>query len=157
MTKRAVATETAFKIDECEIKRKGPSYTIDTLLELRKKAPQAPFCILIGIDAFLGFTSWHRWQEILENAHLIVAHRPNYHLPQTGIVAKLIRDRLVEEATLIHQKTQGCIFLHPITSLEISATDIRKQIAMGKNARYLLPDNVYEYIKKRGTYSVSTL
>ena len=157
MAKRAVATETAFKIDECEIKRKGPSYTIDTLLELRKKAPQAPFAILIGIAAFLGFTSWHRWQEILENAHLIVAHRPNYHLPQTGIVAKLIRDRLVEDATLIHQKLQGCILLHPITSLEISATDIRKQIAMGKNPRYLLPDNVYEYIKKRGTYSVSTI
>lgn len=157
MTKRAIATESAFKIDECEIKRKGPSYTIDTLLEIRKKAPQVPFCILIGIDAFLGFTSWHRWQEILENAHLIVAHRPNYHLPQTGIVAKLIRDRLVEDTTLIHQKLQGCILLHPITSLEISATDIRKQIAMGKNARYLLPDNVYEYIKKRGTYSVSTI
>jgi len=157
MVKRAVATETGFKIDDCEIKRKGPSYTIDTLLELRKKAPQTPFCILIGIDAFLGFTSWHRWQEILDNAHLIVAHRPNYHLPQTGVVAKLIRDRLVDDAMLIHQKNQGFILMHPITSLEISATDIRKQIAMGKNPRYLLPDNVYEYIKKRGTYSVSTL
>ena len=157
MVKRAAASESAFKIDDCEIKRKGPSYTIDTLLELRKKAPQMPFAILIGIDAFLGFTSWHRWQEILENAHLIVAHRPNYQLPQTGVVAKLIRDRLVDDATLIHQKNHGLIFLHPITSLEISATDIRKQIAKGKNPRYLLPDNVYEYIKKRGTYSVSTL
>src|SRR5579872_5752796 len=127
MSKRAVASEPALKIDETEIKRKGPSYTIDTLLDLRKKAPQVPFCILIGIDAFLGFTSWHRWQDILENAHLIVAHRPNYHLPHTGIVAKLIRDRLVEDATQIHQRLQGCILLHPITSLEISATDIRKQ------------------------------
>lgn len=157
MAKRAVASETALKIEECEIKRKGPSYTIDTLLELRKKAPQVPFCILIGIDAFLGFPSWHRWQEILDNAHLIVAHRPNYHLPATGVIAKLIRDRLVEETEVVHQKLQGCILLHPITSLEISATDIRKQIAMGKNPRYLLPDNVYEYIKKRGTYSVSTI
>ncbi len=157
MTKRAIATESALKIDDCEIKRKGPSYTINTLLELRKKAPQVPFCILIGIDAFLGFPSWHRWQEILDNAHLIVAHRPNYQLPHTGIVAKLLRERLVDEATMLHQKPHGCILLHPITSLEISATDIRKQIAMGKNPRYLLPDNVYEYIKKRGTYSVSTI
>ncbi len=157
LVKRAVATEPALKIDDCEIRRKGPSYTIDTLLELRKKAPQVPFCILIGIDAFLGFPSWHRWQEILENAHLIVAHRPNYHLPSTGVIAKLIRDRLVEDPAAVHQKLQGCILLHPITSLEISATDIRKQIAMGKSPRYLLPDNVYEYIKKRGTYSVSLI
>jgi len=157
MSKRAVASEPALKIDDMEIKRKGPSYTIDTLLELRKKAPQIPFCILLGIDSFLGFTSWHRWQEILENAHLIVAHRPNYHLPHTGIVAKLIRERLTEDLTQIHQKIHGYIVLHPITALEISATDIRQQIAMGKNSRYLLPDNVYEYIKKRGTYSVSTI
>lgn len=157
MARRAVASEPALKIDESEIKRKGPSYTIDTLLELRKKAPQVPFCILIGIDAFLGFTSWHRWQDILENAHLIVAHRPNYHLPHTGIVAKLLREHLVEDAALVHKKTQGCILLHPITPLEISATDIRKQIAMGKSPRYLLPDNVYEYVKKRGTYSVNPI
>jgi len=154
MTRRAVASESALKADETEIKRKEPSYTIDTLLDFRKKAPQVPFCILIGIDAFLGFTSWHRWQDILDNAHLIVAHRPNYHLPHTGIVAKLLRERHSDDATIIHKKIHGCILLHPITSLEISATDIRKQIAMGKNPRYLLPDNVYEYIKKRGTYSV---
>lgn len=157
MVKRAVAAEPKLKIDECEIKRKGPSYTIDTLQEIRKKMPQSPICILIGIDAFLGFTSWHRWQDILDHAHLIVAHRPNYHLPHAGIVAKLIRERLVEDAALIHKKMGGSIFLHPITPLEISATDIRKQIAMGKNPRFLLPDNVFEYIKKRGIYSVSTI
>lgn len=157
MVRRAVIDEPALKIDDCEIRRKGPSYTIDTLLELRKKNPHTSFCILIGIDAFLGFTSWHRWQDILDHAHLIVAHRPNYHLPHTGVVAKLIRERLVEDATLLHKKPGGCIFLHPITSLEISATDIRKQIAMGKNPRYLLPDNVYEYVEKHGIYSVSTL
>ncbi len=156
MAKRAVASEEALKVDDIEIRRKGPSYTIDTLLELRKKT-QHPFCILIGIDAFLGITSWQRWQEILDNAHLIVAHRPNYHLPNTGVVAKLLRDRLSEDSSIVHKKPNGCILLHPITALEISATDIRKQIAMGKNPRYLLPDNVYEFVKKRGIYSVSTL
>jgi nicotinate-nucleotide adenylyltransferase len=157
MAKRAIATESAFKVDDCEIRRKGPSYTIDTLLEFRAKAPQVPFALLLGIDAFLGFTSWNRWQEILDNAHLIVAHRPNYHLPHEGVVAKLLRDRLIEDAQEMRKKIGGSILLHPITSLEISATDIRKQIAMGKNPRYLLPDNVYEHIKKRGTYSVNAL
>ncbi len=157
MVKRAVASETALKIEDSEIRRKGPSYTVDTLADLRKRMPQAVFCILIGIDAFLGFTSWHRWQDILDHAHLLVAHRPNYHLPHTGIVAKLLRERLAEDPTVLHKKMHGCILLHPIKSMEISATDIRKQIAMGKNTRYLLPDNVYDFIKKRGIYSVNTL
>lgn len=156
MAKHAVASESALIVDDLEIKRKGPSYTIDTLLELRKKFTQQPLCLLIGIDAFLGFTSWHRWQDILAQAHLIIAHRPQYHLPQTGIVAKLLQECLTEDPNLIQQKFSGCIILHPITALDISATDIRKQISMGKNPRYLLPDEVYTFIKKRGIYSLNT-
>ena len=157
MTKRAIALEPALEVDDCEIRRKGPSYFIDTLTEYRKKIPHTPFCLLIGIDAFLGFASWHKWEEILEHSHLIVAHRPNYHLPHTGTVAKMIKECLEEDVTIVHKKMGGCIFLHPITSLEISATDIRKQIAMGKNPRYLLPDNVYGYIKQHGIYNVATI
>lgn len=157
MVRRGISSEAGLKVNNCEIQRKGPSYTIDTLLELRKKHPATPFALLIGIDAFLSFASWHRWEEILENAHLIVAHRPNYHLPHTGVVAKLLRERLEEEPNLIHKKIGGSIFLHPITPLEISATDIRKQIALGKSPRYLLPDKVYEYIKQLGIYSVSSI
>lgn len=155
MVKCAIKNEPALFADDREIKRQGSTYTIDTLLEMRKEMPDTPLCLLVGIDAFLGFASWHRFQEILNHAHIIVAHRPHYHLPQDGMITDLIHAKLQKEISYIHENLAGGILLRPITALEISSTDIRKQIAMGRNPRYLLPASVYEYIKQHGIYTVS--
>ena len=151
----AIVDEPSLKADRREIDRHGPSYTIDTLLSFRAEMPQAALCLLIGIDAFLDFTTWHRWEEILELAHLIIAHRPGYQLPLTGIIADLIRSRLQREPAFIRENLAGGILFQAITSLEISASTIRKQIAEGKSSRYLLPDNVYHYIKENQIYHAS--
>ncbi|HLB43098.1 MAG TPA: nicotinate-nucleotide adenylyltransferase [Gammaproteobacteria bacterium] len=155
MVECAVTGEPALYADPREMKHHCPSYMIDTILQFRQEMPRTPLCLLLGIDTFLGFTSWHRWQEILDHVHLVIAHRPLYQLPSTGIIADLIKERLRSEATSIHDHLSGGIIIRPITSLEISATDIRKQIAMGRNPRYLLPDSVYNYIKQHGTYNIS--
>lgn len=157
MVKCAVAAEPALHADDREIRRQGPSYMIDTLLSLRGEFPDTPLCLLIGIDAFLGFPSWNRWEEILTLAHIVIAHRPQYHLPSTGIVSDLVKERLQHEISYIHENMAGGILLRPITALEISATEIRKLIAMGRNPRYLLPDEVFNYIKQHGTYSISRI
>jgi nicotinate-nucleotide adenylyltransferase len=157
MVECAVTGEPALLADGREIRRQGPSYMIDTLLECREEMPDAPLCLLVGIDAFLGFTSWHRWKDILKQAHIIVAHRPHYQLPSTGIIANLMKARLQSEVAFIHENLAGGILFRPMTALEISASDIRKQIAMGRNPRYLLPDSVYDYIKQHGTYSISRI
>lgn len=157
MVKTAIEGESALRADSCEIDRKTPSFTIDTLKELRASQPNSPLCLIMGIDALLSFSSWHKWEEILTLAHLVVAHRPQYHLPQTGIVAELLKERLKQNPRDLHTHMAGNILLHPVTPLDISSTDIRKQIASGRNPRYLLPDSVYNYIKEHGTYSISTL
>ena len=157
MVKKAIAGEPALRVDNCEISRKGPSYTIDTLKTLNKEFPTTPLCLIMGIDALLNFPSWNQWEDILKLAHLLVAHRPQYQLPQTGIVADLIKTRLTSNPADLHKQQGGSIFLHPVTPLEISSTYIRKQFAMGKNPRYLLPNSVYDYIKQHGTYSISRL
>ncbi len=157
MAQCAIAGESALKVDDCEIQRAVPSYTIDTLELLHKKLPTTPLCLIMGIDALLGFPSWHRWEDILKLAHLLIAHRPQYQLPQNGIVADLLKQRLKHSAAALQECLAGNIVLHPVTPLEISATDIRKQIAMGRNPRYLLPDSVYEYIQQHGVYSISRL
>lgn len=157
MVRCAVAGEPAMVADDREIRRPGPTYTIDTLTEMRAEMPDTPLCLLVGIDAFLGFPGWHRWNEILDYAHIIVAHRPHYHLPPSGIVADTIKEHFQQEIAYIHENPAGGILLRAITALEISATDIRKQIAMGKNPRYLLPDVVYDYIQQHGIYSVGKL
>lgn len=155
MVQHAIADEPALTVEDCEILRKGPSFTIDTLEYLQKNCPDTPLCLIMGIDALLGFTSWHRWEDILKIAHLVIAHRPQYQLPQTGIIAELLKQRLKHEASELHASIAGNIFFHPVTPLEISATDIRKQIAMRRSPRFLLPDSVYHYIEQHGVYSIN--
>ncbi len=157
MVKIAVENEPALQVDTREIQRQGPSYTIDTLESLRAEFPQTSFCLIMAIDALLNFPSWNRWQEILDLAHLIVAHRPHYHLPHSGTVADLLKQRLKHNPEAIHETLAGNIILYPVTPLEISATDIRRQIALGLSPRYLLPDAVYKYIQHHGVYSLSRL
>lgn len=157
MVKCAIQDEPALTVDDCEIRRQGPSYMIDTLSDIRQKKPNTPLCLIMGIDALLGFASWHRYQDILNIAHLVIAHRPQYHVPQTGTVANLLKKHLVHRQTALHSKLAGCILLHPVTPLEISATDIRKQITLDRSPRFLLPDPVYQYIKEHGVYSISRL
>jgi nicotinate-nucleotide adenylyltransferase len=152
MVKSAVAAESTFIADDREIRRQGPSYMIDTLLEMRAEFPTTPLCLLVGVDAFLNFHRWHQWQAILDLCHLIVAHRPQYQMPQTGEIADLLHDRLQQDTAFVHQTQAGGILLRPITALEISASEIRKQIAMRRNPRYLLPDPVFNYISEHGIY-----
>lgn len=138
MVSCAVLEEPALYADPREINRKMPSYMIDTVLELRRERPLTPLCLLLGIDAFLGFLSWHKWEEILCHTHLIIAYRPNYQLPTTGNIAELIKERLETKLDVIQQQVSGKLFFHPITALEISASEIRKQIALQKKSTLLI-------------------
>jgi len=155
MVQCATINEPALIADAREIDRQEPSFMIDTLLSLREAYPDSPLCLIVGIDSFLGFTSWHRWKEILDNAHLVIAHRPQYQLPHTGIIADLLKERTQQDPAYLHTHAAGGILVRPITALEISASVIRHLITGGKSPKYLLPDSVYDYIKKHGTYRLS--
>jgi nicotinate-nucleotide adenylyltransferase len=93
MVRAAVAGEPAFAVDDREIRRTGLSYTVDTLTELRAELPGRSLCLLIGMDAFLGMPGWHRWREIFELAHVVVAHRPGWKAPITGPLGEVMVDR----------------------------------------------------------------
>lgn len=153
MVQCAIANEPLLVADPREIARPTPSYTIDTLSAMREEFPQTPLCLLLGIDAFLGFPSWNRWQDIISIAHIVVAHRPQYQLPHQGLIADLLAQRLQLETSFIHQHLSGGILFRPIPSLDISATEIRKQIAIGRDTRYLLPENVHDYIQQHHIYN----
>jgi nicotinate-nucleotide adenylyltransferase len=153
MLKCAVDNQPALYADSREIDRKGPSYMVETLADLRKEMPNSPLCLLLGVDTFLGLPTWHHFEEILNLAHIIVVPRATSQLPTTGILSELINTYLKAEITYIHENSAGGILQLPIPLLDISASNIRKLIAMGSNPRYLLPDNVYHYIQQHGTYN----
>lgn len=76
MVRLATMAEPGFTVDDRELRRQGPSYSVDTLASLRGEFPGRSLCLITGMDAFLGLPGWHRWDEILDFAHIVVAHRP---------------------------------------------------------------------------------
>ncbi len=148
----AIQNMPTFTIEECEIQRHGPSYTIETLELLRQKLPQTPLCFILGLDAWRGFAEWHRYEDILRLAHLIIAMRPSYSLPQSGKTKELLQQYQTQDVSALHVSLGGSIVVHALSERDISATAIRKQIAEGKNPGDLLPNGVYDYIVKQQLY-----
>ena len=152
----AVADDPAFMVDTREYDREGPSYTLDTLESLRADLAGKDLCLLVGMDAFCGFTSWHRWREILEYCHLVVMTRPGKTFPQQGELADFILRHRVADAEALKTRASGLLLLHPVSQLEISSTQIRELLAAGKRADFLLPKSVLEIIKVEGLYTSRT-
>ncbi|MGH8378605.1 MAG: nicotinate-nucleotide adenylyltransferase [Gammaproteobacteria bacterium] len=156
MVKAAIASEPRFVVDEREIRRSAPSYTVDTLMELRGEFPRDALMLIVGMDAFLGFPGWHEWRKIFEFAHVIVAHRPGWVLQSGGDLAETIHRRRAASLREILSETAGRILLQPVTQLEISSTQVRAGIAAGGDPRYLVPDTVRELILNSHCYAKHT-
>lgn len=150
-----VATEAqyGFTVDDRELRRDGPSYSVDTLAALRTEFPLRPLTLIIGMDAFLGLPKWHQWREILQLAHIVVAHRPGWRAPDMGPLGELLADRGTHRIGDLHQAKSGHIYIHDVTQLEISSTEIRELVAAGRDPRFLVPDAVRAVIADSGCYA----
>ncbi|MFM1886616.1 MAG: hypothetical protein RL026_1773 [Pseudomonadota bacterium] len=153
MVQAAVADQPGFTVDDREVRRAGPSYSVLTLGELRAEFPQRPICLLLGMDAFLGLPTWHRWQEILELAHVVVAHRPGWKAPTQGPLGEVMLDRGTGSVRDLHARPAGRVLVHAVTQLEISSTELRQLIATGGDPRYLVPDSVRSLLPQLGCYA----
>jgi nicotinate-nucleotide adenylyltransferase len=153
MVRAAVVGQSGFGVDDREIRRQGVSYTIDTLTELRQENAQRSLCLLLGMDAFLGMPTWHRWREIFELCHVIVAHRPGWKAPTTGPLGEVMVDRGTGSVRELHGSAAGKIYIHGVTQLEIASTDLRALIMSGRDLRYLVPDAVRDLIQRSGCYA----
>lgn len=156
MVRLAIADNSRFVLDSRELERAKknsgtPSYSIDTLTSLREElGKEATLLLLMGSDAFLGLPAWHRWQELLDYCHMIVAHRPGFALMEN--MPKLLKTVWDKSATTqtadLSSKSGGYILLQPITPLDISATRIREDLKNKRTPRYLMPECLIEYIHK---------
>ena len=153
MVQAATAGQPGFVVDEREIRKTGPSYTVETLRELRHEFPDRSLCLIVGMDAFLSLPRWHEWRELFELAHLLVAHRPGWQVPGIGPLGELLVDRATTRVGDLHELRFGLIYIHAVTQLEISSTDVRQLIAMGRDPRFLMPDHVRELILQTQCYS----
>ena len=153
MVQLATRDEPTFVVDNRELQRTGPSYSIDTLASLREEFPNRSLCLITGMDAFLGLPTWHRWDEILDFAHIVVAHRPGWRAPGEGALGVLLGERRTQRVVDLHEKLHGSVYIHAVTQLEIASTEIRNLVAQGYDPRYLMPDSVRAKIMESSCYT----
>lgn len=156
MVLRSTAKNARFSVDASEVEAAAPSYTVHTLERLRGELGAAqPLVLLVGADAFAGLTSWHRWRELFALAHIAVSHRPGFPVEIASLpheLASEFANRRLPDASGLHAGPAGGIVTFAMTQLAISATQIRKLLANGLSARYLLPDEVLDYIQTHSLY-----
>lgn len=153
MVAAAIADQAGFVVDDREVRRSGVSYSVDTLTELRREHPERSLCLLLGMDAFLGLPNWHRWRELLELAHIVVAHRPGWQAPSKGPLGEIMVDHGTGAIRELHRQRAGCLYVHAVTQLEISSTELRSLIVAGRDPRYLVPDAVRQIILETRCYA----
>lgn len=142
-------------VDDREVRRRGASYMVDTLAEIREEAGDAPLVLMVGQDAVNKLDSWHEWRRIFDLAHLVVMRRPKSRHEYTGKLFEALQPRLIDDPELLTRKPSGCVFPLAVTQLEISSTGIRELIASGRSPRFLLPEPVIQYIDQHGLYKPS--
>lgn len=142
-------------VDDRELSRDGPSWTVLTLEELRREMPDRSLCMITGMDSFLGLESWHRWEELVELAHLVVARRPGSALPVEGVLGDLLANRGTENIADIHGNHAGHIYVAEVTQLEISSSAIRTRLQNSASVDFLLPPEVLALIRETECYSLN--
>ena len=140
MTQLAFAGLEQCKIDDREILRAGPSYTIDSLLEVQKDEAGSEFFLIIGEDQALQFSTWHRWRDILSMTHLVVAQRPH-------------ESSISQSSAQLHPSEFDTVITLDFEAMAVSATQIRLRIENRQDVSAWVPANVLQYIHKQNLYT----
>jgi len=135
MTVIATASNPRFSVSRVDIDRDGPTYTVDTLTDLKAAHPDADLFFITGADALEQIVSWRRAADVVHLAHFIGVTRPGYELNGQHL-------------------PKGSVSLVEVPAMAISSTACRARTASGLPVWYLVPDGVVQYISKRSLYSV---
>ncbi|MBE1471590.1 nicotinate-nucleotide adenylyltransferase [Kibdelosporangium phytohabitans] len=138
MTVVATASNPRFSVSRVDIDRGGPTYTVDTLQDLRAARPDAELFFITGADALAQILGWRDAEKLFGLAHFIGVTRPGYTLDD-------------------HHLPDGSVSLVEVPAMAISSTACRDRVALGEPVWYLVPDGVVQYIQKRNLYAERTI
>ncbi|HLU26658.1 MAG TPA: nicotinate-nucleotide adenylyltransferase [Longimicrobiales bacterium] len=131
MLRAACGDDPRFAIDDLELRRPGPSYSVDTVREYRHRYPEATLYLLIGVDQYTQFDTWREPDTIRSMATVVVLSRSGEPARPSGAGADVGLE---------------------VTRIDVSATEIRRRVAAGEPIRYLVPDGVRSIIEREGLY-----
>ena len=139
MTIVATAPNPRFRVSRVDIDRGGPTYTVDTLQDIKAQFPDAQLYFITGADALAQIMTWRDWESMLDLAEFVGVTRPGYKL----------------EESVLPPQAQERVHLVEVPALAISSTDCRRRAASGRSVWYLVPDGVVQYIAKSHLYEGS--
>ncbi len=163
MTRLAVEGDPDFSVSDVELKRSGPSYTIDTIGHFESFLPNdSELFFIVGMDAFLDIETWKSYKDLFQEVPFIVMSRPGsascgdgrkWKLPCEMISSRVsAKYRFDKEKNAFFHPEKKPVYLFDVTPVDISSTMIRKRIGKGQDIDGLVPDKVKEYIKQKGLY-----
>jgi len=151
MLQLAIKNNDRFVVDDRELHRQGPSYTVDTLISLRQQFPESPLYLLLGTDAFVEIQTWNNWTQLIELAHIVVMQRPDETMVMSDELTRWYQQHLAVDTD--QEQLAGAVWPVDVTQLAISATEIRENMSKGLSAKFLMPDAVINLIEMLGLYS----
>jgi nicotinate-nucleotide adenylyltransferase len=141
LLRTALAGQVRLCLDERELRRAEPSYTIETLREMRAEVgPERSLVLLIGADAFAGLPTWRDWRALFDCAHIAVLTRPGHGAGVPDALQAEVAARRVADASALRASPSGAVFDLAVTPLEISASRVRAELAAGREPRWLVPE-----------------
>jgi nicotinate-nucleotide adenylyltransferase len=149
----AIEGNARFTLDDRELRRRGPSYTVLTLEELRAERGAQPLVLIMGMDAYAGLGGWHRAGELIGLAHIVVAVRPGAAPPESGLPAELLRRHGCDDPALLAKSPAGRVLVNEGTQLIASSSAVRAIVAAGGDPRYLMPEAARRIILATGSYA----
>lgn len=163
MTRLATASTPGLAVSDVEFARKGPSYTVETIEQLQKKlGADTRLHLIIGLDAFREYDTWHRYRDLFRIIPIIVLLRPDMKATTLSKTRELLEKHLTltisdqycfesSPPRFIHPQLQT-VYILEVTRLDISSSRIRRLIKERVPIRFLVPERVEQYIQERGLY-----
>lgn len=147
---RGLPHETRLRVDDREVRRPGPTYTIDTLAELRAEEGDAALVLIMGSDQFRNLPTWYRWRELLDLAHIATTRREQVSLEALPAELETLLARCGRQS--LPDAPAGAVVFFSMPAVAVSATVLRQQLAAGERPAALLPPGVLDYIEEHSLY-----
>jgi len=142
----AIDGQATLVLNTLELERKGPSYSVDSLRQIRQQT-DASLVLVLGVDAFNGFAGWKSPREILRLAHLVVCYRPGFEIEQG-----LFDEQRVDSVAELSSRADGGILLLQVDAIDCSSSAVRAALAAGETPRQYLAPSVADYIDEHNLY-----
>lgn len=155
MLRLAVKSNKRLEVSDLELRRPGPSYTLDTVEQIRTRQGPVEIFLALGADAYAEIATWHRPDEILSLVHVVVLTRPGFTVDLPGPLPEDVRVKYEKRGDILVSAVRTTIRPLAVTDMDISASRIRRLVGSGRSIRYLVPEGVSRYIREKGLYAGS--